>query len=351
MLTALSLAVPDKVPNGFEGFNRQALETFKEKTGTEDYLEYFNVDYRVPKPNPPKEPVRDPMRIYKRYHKNLPPSASITDWGRGRIQGSDAAFDHFIAPLKEAESLQEIEEYPLLDLFEDYHWDGLKQNTEKLKKENFATTGWMEKTIFETAWGIRGFNELMMDFVLNEKLASCLVDRITELRCYQAKKFAEAGVDIIQFGDDIGMQDQMMMSLDTWRKWLKPRLKQIIQSCLDVKPDTFIFYHSDGFIEPMIPELIEIGVNVLNPVQPECMDPEKLKKEYGDKLAFWGTIGTQTTMPFGSPEDVKNAVRKRIETVGKGGGLVLSPTHVIEPDVPWENLVAFFEALEEYGKY
>ena len=109
--------------------------------------------------------------------------------------------------------------------------------------------------------------------------------------------------------------------------------------------------HSDGVIDPIIPELIEIGVDILNPVQPECMDPVQLKREYGNELAFWGTIGTQTTMPFGTPEEVKAVVKERIETVGQGGGLLLAPTHVIEPDVPWENVVAFFEAVEEYGRY
>ena len=97
--------------------------------------------------------------------------------------------------------------------------------------------------------------------------------------------------------------------------------------------------------------MIEIGVTVLNPVQPECMDPVQLKTEYGDRLAFWGTIGTQTTMPFGTPEQVRAVVAERIETVGKGGGLLLAPTHVLEPEVPWRNVIAFVQAVEELGAY
>jgi uroporphyrinogen decarboxylase len=136
-----------------------------------------------------------------------------------------------------------------------------------------------------------------------------------------------------------------------WRKWFKPRLAKVWAAARRVKPDLLISYHSDGFIEPFIPELIEIGLDLLNPIQPECMDPSDIKRKFGDRLAFFGTIGNQTTLPFGSPDDVRREVRQRIETVGKGGGLVLAPSHMIEPDVPWANVQAFFEAAEEYGYY
>lgn len=137
----------------------------------------------------------------------------------------------------------------------------------------------------------------------------------------------------------------------TWRKWLKPRFERIITRARKINPRVFVWYHSDGFIEPIIPDLIEIGVDVLNPVQPESMDPVKLKKEFGDNLAFWGTIGIQTNLPFGTPEEVRKVVKERIETVGKGGGLVIGPAHAIEPEVPLENIAAFVEAAKEYGKY
>lgn len=351
VITALSRKIPDRVPNGFEGFNREALKIFKMKTGSDDPWEYFGVDYRFAQANPTKKVVRDTRKIYAHFHKNLPDSATISEWGTAFVRGSNAAFDHHIPPLTYVNSVEEIEEYPLPDLLKDYHYEGLRENTEKIKQKNLAVVGEMAETIFEVAWQIRGFNELLMDFFINEKLATCLLDKITELRCYQAKKFAEAGVDILMFGDDVGMQDKLMMKPEMWRRWLKPRLKKVIKSARNIKSDIFVFYHSDGYIEPIISDLIKIGVNVLNPVQPECMDPVKLKREYGDRLAFWGTIGTQTTMPFGKPEGVKREVKERIDTVGRNGGLVIAPTHSIEPDVPWENVLAFFEAVKEYGKY
>lgn len=191
----------------------------------------------------------------------------------------------------------------------------------------------------------------MTDFYLNPDLIEALLDRLTTLRIVEARQLAQAGVDVLRLGDDVAGQTGMLMSLDTWRRWLKPRLARVIQAARAVKPNIHIFYHSDGDCWPVIPELIEIGVTVLNPIQPECMDPAQLKAEFGDQLAFWGTIGTQTTMPFGTPEDVRAAVKERIETVGRSGGLLIAPTHVLEPEVPWQNVVAFIEAVEEYGAY
>jgi uroporphyrinogen decarboxylase len=141
------------------------------------------------------------------------------------------------------------------------------------------------------------------------------------------------------------------MSLPMWRKWFKPRLAKVWAAAKRINPDLLISYHTDGYVEPFIPELIEIGLDVLNPVQPECMDPAEIKSKFGNHLAFFGTIGTQTTLPFGTPDDVRREVKTRIETVGHNGGLVLAPSHLVEPDVPWENLMAFFEAAEQYGNY
>ncbi|MCP4401333.1 MAG: hypothetical protein GY801_29045 [bacterium] len=142
-------------------------------------------------------------------------------------------------------------------------------------------------------------------------------------------------------------QNTMMFSPKLWRRMLKPRLARVIRAAKSVNPDVFIYYHSDGKIDPIVPELIEVGADVLNPAQPECLDPVEVKKKWGQDLSFWGTIGTQTTLPFGTPDEVRQVVRTRKHEIGNGGGLVLAPTHVIEPDVPYENILAFFEAANE----
>ena len=125
----------------------------------------------------------------------------------------------------------------------------------------------------------------------------------------------------------------------------------ICAAAREVNPEILILYHGDGNLSSIVPDLIETGVDILNPVQPECIDPVRMKNEYGDRLSFWGTIGTQSTMPFGTPAEIEAAVKEMIETVGQGGGLLLAPTHVIEPDVPWENIIAFVEAARKYGNW
>jgi uroporphyrinogen decarboxylase len=276
---------------------------------------------------------------------------SVNEWGTAYVVGSNPAYDHYVAPLVGPRSLDEIERYPFPDVTAGYRHAHLDAAVKSAHEQDLAADGRMPTTIFEVAWQIRGWAELLTDFLTGEDLAACLLDRITELSVFRAKRFARAGVDMIHVGDDVGMEDRMLMSPATWRKWLKPRLAKVLAAARTVKPDVLFSYHSDGYVEPIIGDLIEIGVNVLNPVQPECMDPAKLKREYGDRLAFWGTLGIQHTLPFGTPADVEAEVRERIETVGKGGGLYLSPTHVIAPEVPHENIRAFVEAAKKYGGY
>jgi uroporphyrinogen decarboxylase len=251
----------------------------------------------------------------------------------------------------EAESLQEIERYPLPDFDAEYRYAHLDEELNSIRARELASVAFMAMTIFETAWQIRGLEPLVTDMITGADSAACLLDRITSLSAARARRFALAGVDVIHIGDDIGMQDRMLMSPATWRKWLKPRLASVIAAAREVKPDVVFFYHSDGYIEPVIADLIEIGINALNPLQPECMDPAVIKDRYGDQLAFWGTVGIQGTLPFGTPAEVEAEVKGRIETVGKGGGLYLSPTHVIAPEVPYENLFAFVHAAKKYGRY
>ena len=139
-----------------------------------------------------------------------------------------------------------------------------------------------------------------------------------------------------------------MMSEELYCRWIKPRLKKIIDAVKAINPDILIFYHSCGFIEPMIPHLIEAGIDVLNPIQSECMDFEEIYKKYGDRLSFHGTIGTQTVMPYGTPEEVKEAVWKNLDIAGPKGGLMVTPTHMLEPEVPLANIQAYAEACRTY---
>ena len=138
-----------------------------------------------------------------------------------------------------------------------------------------------------------------------------------------------------------------MMSEALYDRFLFPRLSSVIQAAREINPAILIFYHSCGYITPFIPRLIEAGIDVLNPVQPECMDFAEIHAQFGDRLSFYGTIGTQTTMPFGTEEEVREAVKRNLDIAGEKGGLLVAPTHMLEPEVPWRNVKAYIQACRE----
>jgi uroporphyrinogen-III decarboxylase len=155
-----------------------------------------------------------------------------------------------------------------------------------------------------------------------------------------AKKMAEMGVDMVWLGDDMGGQDNMLMSPETWRQFFKERMATIIAEIKNINPNIKVAYHTDGNNYPIIPELIEIGLDVLNPIQAECMDPKQLKKDFGNNICFFGAIDVQSTLPFGTPATVEAEVLERMRTIGKGGGWLCAPTHHIQLDTPMENFWA-----------
>ncbi len=212
-------------------------------------------------------------------------------------------------------------------------------------KDEYWIVGVTVTTIFETAWALRGFEQLLVDFVLDPDLAEAILDIPYRYHLAAAKRLVEMGVDMIWTGDDVGMQTGMLISPRIWRKFLKPRMAEYIAALKHLNPQVKVAYHSDGNISAILPDLIEIGLDVLNPIQPRCMDPEQLKRTYGDRLCFWGSIDEQHTLPFGTPQEVRDEVRLRLETIGKNGGLILSPTHHVQLDTPLENFWAMVNTI------
>lgn len=251
-------------------------------------------------------------------------------------------------PLANADSLEQIDKYPLSELDEAKSLKALKAAVRLTHLKGLAAVGNIQCTVWETAWYIRGMENLMMDMMCEDPMAEHLLDKVADRSLKRAVAYAKAGVDILFLGDDIGMQNSIMMSEDLYCTWLKPRLKKIISAAKAVNPNLIVFYHSCGFVTPFIPHLIDAGVDVLNPVQPECMNFEEIHEAYGDKISFNGTIGTQSTMPFGTPADVRKEVEKNLKIAGDKGGLFVSPTHLLEPEVPWENILAYVDACRHF---
>lgn len=214
-------------------------------------------------------------------------------------------------------------------------------------KDLYWIVGVTVTTIFETAWALRGYEQMLIDLALNPDLADAILEIPYQYHLAAAKKLTQMGVDMIWVGDDIGAQKAMLISPKMWRKFLKPRMANFISVLKAINPQVKVAYHSDGLIYPIIPDLIEIGLDVLNPIQPASMDPAQIKQDYGDKLCFWGSIDEQHTLPFGSPADVRAEVKTRLKTLGKDGGLIIGPTHHVQLDTPMQNFWAMVNAIKE----
>ncbi len=214
-------------------------------------------------------------------------------------------------------------------------------------QDEYWIVGVTPTTIFETAWALRGLQQLIIDMASDPEIANTILDIPFHYHKAVTQKLVEMGVDMVWLGDDVGGQNAMLMSPKMWRRYLKPHMAELITALRDINPAIKIAYHTDGVVYPIIPDLIDIGIDVLNPVQPLAMDPVRLKDEYGNNLCFWGTLDIQHTLPFGSCEDVRAEVLKRLQTIGRGGGLVIGPTHNVQLDTPLENFWAMVDTIRE----
>jgi len=204
-------------------------------------------------------------------------------------------------------------------------------------------------TLFERCWCIRGYENVLIDMYYREKEINYLLDGITEFNIEMSKRIVKMGiVDGLRTGDDVGTQNGMVMSPEMFRKFFKKRYKKMWEVYKD--KNLPIFHHSCGNIIKIIPDLIEIGLDVLNPIQPEAMSPDELSKKFGRRLSFFGGISTQKTLPFGTPQDVKNEVINRIKVLGKNNGYIISPSHEVTSDCKGENFIMLIKTLEDYKK-
>lgn len=345
----------EKAPVGFT-LTPSQIEEFKRRyPNVKSYQDHFDFPFRV---------MVDPGFCWSFENKALLPERNV-DWHTFYPE----AFKHEVTfdiwgiaheknpnslhmtlmhhPMKNFDSVAQIEDYPWPD-FSSVDFTQFENMTREIHTRDLAVFVWMECTIWETAWYLRQMDNLMIDMVMDDPKAARLLDILTDKACYRAEKFAAMGVDILGLGDDIGMQQTAMMSSEMYGQWLGPRLKQVIQAAKSIKPDMLISYHSCGNATPLVPQLIDAGIDILNPVQPESMDFKEVHELFGNQISFNGTIGTQRLMPFGNPREIRDEVFKNLDIAGENGGLFCCPTHVIEPEVSWENIEAYAQACKDY---
>jgi uroporphyrinogen decarboxylase len=265
--------------------------------------------------------------------------------GCGHLSHGFYHFTEYLSPLVHTDKLEEIAAYPIVD---NSTW--LDDQMVKACRDAHAAgrhaqifTGHM----YENAWQVRGYEPFLMDLLTQPEAAELLLDKLRANNERVAVAAARAGYDCIATGDDVANQQTLMFSKALWQRVMKPRWASVIAAARAIKPDVHIWYHSDGNIWDILDDLVEIGVTILNPIQPECMNPLAIRQRFGKRLAFDGCVGTQTTFPFGTPDEVRRVVHELADSLdARRGGLMLSPTHVVEPEVSPDNIIAFFQACD-----
>lgn len=257
-------------------------------------------------------------------------------------------------PLSRARSLADLERFPF-PIVEDpgpVEVKNLARQVQAFHAKGLAAGGNLPHLggeLFEAAWRLRGLENFLLDLVLRPEWAHFLLDRLTALACRNAVALAKAGVDVLSLDDDVAMPGGMMIAPETWRTFFKPRMTEVIRAARGVKEDLKVLYHSDGDFTRIIDDLIEVGVDAINPLQPDHMDAAAIRRRYGTRLALWGMVGRHTTFSYAKPKAIRAEVKMRIESLGRAG-LILCPAYDIdEPDIPWENVAAFLQAAQDYG--
>jgi len=286
-----------------------------------------------------------------------PNDTYVDEWGLKLKRAANGFYyDMIDHPLKNA-TIEDLEAYNWPDPLDPGRFKGIEEEARELHENtDYAIVGpGCSVGFFELSWYLRSLEQLFMDMVLNPNFVHALFRKVLDIRksiLGEYLKRVGKYLDVVYSADDLGTQKSPLMSPDLYRKMVKPYQKELF-TFIKERTDAKIFYHSCGDVYPLIPDLIEIGVDALNPVQVTAndMDTKKLKEKFGNKITFWGAIDTQHVLPYGTLKEVKEEVKKRIKDLAPGGGYVLAPVHAIQPDVPPDNILCMCEAAREYGRY
>lgn len=335
------------------------MDAYKKSRGIEGYL--FDVlDYDVLNVLAPEETGDtfcagglgwlsngiDPEKYYTKAELSRP-GVFVDAWGQLNVPwGEHPDNTNVEPPLKNAESIEELENYPIPEV-DPAKIEPMRKDAEKIHaKEKYAIADC--GGLFGGAWYLRGLENFMMDLYDDPSWCELLLDRVAEAMIKRVQATLSTGVDMIGFYDDLGTQNGPMLNPKMWTELVKPRWAKIFEAARKANPDVMIFMHSCGFVKDFIPEFIDIGLDILHPIQPEAMDVYEVAKEYQKDICFWGTMSMQKTMSFGTPADVEREVRERVERIGQNGHLILSPGNMFTPETPFENVDAYIEACRKY---
>lgn len=273
----------------------------------------------------------------------------VDEWNIVHTPASSGLYYENVAPPLAEATIDDLERYPWPDPTDPSRTYGLKEQAEELSRSGYAICGGPNHftRIIEQAQQLRGMEQLLIDLYEEPEFVEALFTKILEIQKVRWDKYlAEVGqyLDVIRVGDDVATQSGPIMSPAMYREQLKPFHREYFKFIKE-RTDAKLFYHSCGATAELIDDFIEIGVDIVNPMQVSAagMAPETLKARFGGRVVFWGGIDSQKTLPNGSPDDVRAEVRDRIAVMTPGGGYVMSPVHNIQPDVPPENIIALYD--------
>lgn len=359
VLSAVNHQEPDRVPSDYWGTPEvtNELTRYLKVRNSEELLTKLRVDIRYVKPAYGKGEFKEqPDGSLQRTRKD---GKYVDIWGvvRRKILWSKGSYLELEeSPLGKAETAKEIEDYSFPNPNE-FDYLSVKTASRAHKDYGVICTGdrlTTRSSVFKLAMYLRGMDKLLMDLSLNPHLAETLVNKLLQFHLEHNQRIFEAAgkeIDIFMIGDDFGTQNGPLISLSMFRRFFKPALQELFQ--LAKKFDLKLMLHSCGGIRTLIPDLIGLGLDILNPIQPEArgMEPEELEREFGRDLCFHGSLDVQKSLPSASREEVRAAVKTSCQVLGRNGGLILAPTHNFQRDIPLRNILALYEAVAEYGRY
>lgn len=357
VLQAINFKEPDRVPI-FITITPQLAERLSQYLGIPDYThpdsplaenrisftellthlgnDIVGIGACAPTDNPTREIEKDVL---------------INEW-QIKFRKTDLYAEMIEHPLAHAETVADVENFEMPEVMAEGRFDHARAMVERYGR-HYAICGDVETTILEASWYLVGMEKFFMDFAMKKPYVFALMDRVMEYSLGVAKELIRIGADMIWLGDDVGTQNGMMISPKTWRDVFKERMRCVIKELKQVNPETKIAYHCCGSYFPIMGDLIEIGVDILNALQPTAanMDLKTIKDTFGSRASLFGGLDTQGAIPFGSLADVEQEVQRAITAAAPGGGYILAGAHNIQPDTSVEKLVKLFEHAQKYGTY
>lgn len=322
------------------GLSGPMLRRFRAETGTDDYAQFFQTDFRLFS-LACRFGGDDPAA----WHGDLPESTTFDEWGIGHEAASvEGTVDRMYPPLARAKTIADVESLPL---------PYINAQADASAVARFHAAGHpvfgYAGSIYEWSWWLRGMERFLVDLAEEPDLAEAIIAKVEAHTTQLALAIARAGVDVLCMYDDVGAQHGMQISPDWWRRWIKPAWARALSTVRRERPDVRFFLHSCGQIEAIVPDVIEVGFDILHPLQPECMDFAAVHARYGERIALCATLSAQRILPFGSPADVRREIRRLAAVVGSQRRCIFMPSNVIQPETPWENFLAFAEEVRALG--